>query len=73
MHLNSRIIIYLLSLFLVMGACQNKGKEKHTKTTNDPKELSGKDTYVNPVDGQTYHTEGEWKEHLPEEQRVNDV
>lgn len=56
-----------------MSACQNRdGNQdmKNNNLTNSPDDLSGKDTYVNPVDNKTYQTEGEWKEYTPEGKRI---
>ena len=72
--MNSKTISISLLFVLIMAtsACQNSNQEtKKENTSSSPDELSGKDTYVNPVDNNIYQTEGEWIEYLPEEKRVD--
>ncbi len=57
---------------MATSACQNRNQDMKTENiTSSPDDLSGKSTYVNPVDNMTYQTDGEWKEYSPEEKRVN--
>ena len=75
--MNQKIISISLLIILTVGTsgCQNRNGNKDMKKhdiANLPDDLSGKDTYANPVDNKTYQTEGEWKEYSPEEKRVDE-
>lgn len=70
--MNTKITSISLSIILFLGinACQNKDGNKNN-ITNSPDDLSGKNTYVNPVDNKTYQTKGGWKEYKSDEKRTN--
>jgi hypothetical protein len=58
---------FILSILiaLLISCSENKPANQNT-ATNDPDSLTGKSTYVNPVDNKAYTTEGEFKEYKPE-------
>jgi len=55
----------VFSLALVISCSENRAS-KQNSVTNNPDSLIGKKTYVNPVDGKSYTTDGEYKEYTPE-------
>jgi len=55
-----------LALALLSSCAQNKTVTPITATSN-PDSLAGKSTYVNPADGKTYTTDGEYKKYTPED------
>lgn len=58
--------VWAILLLLGLSACRSTGSAGERDATNDPDSLTGKNTYVNPVDGKEYSTEGEFVEYIPE-------
>jgi hypothetical protein len=57
-------LLYIaLTLFT---SCTENNTSNQINATNNPDSLTGKNTYVNPVDGNTYYTNGEFKDYTPE-------
>lgn len=49
-------LLYIaLTLFT---SCTENNTSNQINATNNPDSLTGKNTYVNPVDGNTYYTNG---------------
>jgi hypothetical protein len=58
-------IIAGVLLTLLMACTENK-PTKQSAATDNPDSLTGKSTYVNPVDNKTYTTSGQFEEYAPE-------
>lgn len=56
-----------LALALLSSCTENNNNAKPTTATSNPDSLAGKSTYVNPADGKTYTTDGEYKKYTPED------
>jgi hypothetical protein len=54
------------TLLAILFSCSENKAGNQQLATNDPDSLTGKRTYVNPVDNKTYTTEGEFQEYQPE-------
>jgi hypothetical protein len=61
-----KALLVSVTLLTILSSYSENKPANQQLATNDPDSLTGKSTYVNPVDNKTYTTEGEFKEYQPE-------